>query len=64
VSSQADVWERQRAEFPLLAAAVERHLAWAWDFTEAGDLDAAMDAFEDARSAAGELSRAFPDPAP
>jgi hypothetical protein len=63
VSSQSDVWEKRRAEFPLLAGAVERNLAWAWDFTEAGDLDAALDAFEDARSAAAEMSCTAPEPA-
>lgn len=62
MSFQSDVWETRRAEFPLLAGAVERHMAWAWDFTEAGDLDAALDAFEDARSVAGELSQDAPPP--
>jgi hypothetical protein len=62
MSAQSDVWERRRAEFPLLAGAVERHLAWAWDFTEAGDLDAALDAFEDARAAAAEMCRTAPEP--
>jgi hypothetical protein len=62
VSSEADLWERRRAAFPLLVGAVQRHLMWAWDFTEAGDLDAAMDAFEDARSVAAELSLNTPEP--
>ena len=62
MSFESDAWEKRRAEFPLLAGAVERNMAWAWDFSEAGDLDAALDAFEDARSAAAELSRNAPEP--
>jgi hypothetical protein len=56
MSAACNIWERRRLEFPLLAGAMERHLAWAWDFTQAGDLDSALDAFEDARSVAAELS--------
>jgi hypothetical protein len=52
---EPDVWEQRRVEFPLLADAVDRHLAWARDFTDEGDLDSALDALEDARSVATEL---------
>lgn len=55
MSWDPDEWEQRRGEFPLLAGAVARHLAWAWDFTEVGDLDSALDALQDASSAAAEL---------
>jgi len=52
-------------EFPLLASAAERHLAWAFDFTVAGDLASAMDALHDAHAAAAELEGSAPmGPAP
>jgi hypothetical protein len=45
-----------RARFPLLAGAVERHLAWARDFAIAGDVDSAVDAIRDAHATSAELS--------
>jgi hypothetical protein len=44
-----------RTRYPLLASAVERHLAWARDFALAGDLDAAVDAIRDAHATSAEL---------
>ena len=44
-----------RERYPILAGAVERHLAWACEFATAGDLDSAMDALRDAHAASGEL---------
>jgi hypothetical protein len=41
--------------YPLLASAVERHLAWARDFALAGDVDSAVDAIRDAHAASAEL---------
>jgi hypothetical protein len=45
-----------RAGYPLLARAVERHLAWARDFALAGDLDSAVDAIRDAHATSAELA--------
>jgi hypothetical protein len=54
-----------RARFPLLASAVERHLAWARDFAIAGDVDSAVDAIRDAHATSAELRTwATPDRAP
>jgi hypothetical protein len=53
-----------QARFPLLARAVERHLAWARDFAIAGDVDSAVDAIRDAHATSGELRRATSDRAP
>jgi hypothetical protein len=47
-----------RPTYGLLERAVERHLAWAYDFTVAGDLASAVDALLDARAAAAELAPA------
>jgi hypothetical protein len=44
-----------RIHYPLLATAVERHLAWARDFVLAGDVDSAVDAIRDAHAASAEL---------
>jgi hypothetical protein len=41
--------------YPLLTGAVNRHLAWACDFTTAGDLDSAIDALLDAYATSAEL---------
>ena len=41
--------------YPVLAMAVERHLAWARDFTLAGDVDSAVDAIRDAHATVCEL---------
>ena len=41
--------------YPVLAMAVERHLAWARDFTLAGDVDSAVDAIRDAHATFAEL---------
>jgi hypothetical protein len=46
---------RARARYPLLAAAVERHLGWARDFAVAGDLESAVDAIRDAHATFAEL---------
>jgi hypothetical protein len=43
------------ARFPLLASAIERHLAWARDFAIAGDVDSAVDAIRDAHATIAEL---------
>jgi hypothetical protein len=50
----------RRIHYPLLATAVERHLAWARDFALAGDVDSAVDAIRDAHAASAEL-RSSPD---
>ena len=44
--------------YPLLAAALERHLDWARDFARAGDLESAADAIRDAHATFGELRAA------
>ena len=44
-----------RARYPLLASAVERHLAWAREFALAGDVDSAVDAIRDAHATSAEL---------
>ena len=36
--------------YPLLAAALERHLTWARDFAAVGDLESAVDAIRDAHA--------------
>ncbi len=41
--------------YALLTGAVNRHLAWACDFTTAGDLDSAIDALRDAHATSAEL---------
>jgi hypothetical protein len=43
------------ARYPLLANAMERHLAWARDFALAGDVDSAVDAIRDAHATSAEL---------
>jgi hypothetical protein len=43
-----------RARYPLLASAVERHLAWARDFALAGDVDSAVEAIRDAHATSAE----------
>jgi hypothetical protein len=50
-----------RAGYPMLASAVERHLAWARDFALAGDVDSAVDAIRDAHATSAEL-RSSPPP--
>jgi hypothetical protein len=45
----------RRIHYPLLATAVERHLAWARDFALAGDVESAVDAIRDAHAASAEL---------
>jgi hypothetical protein len=50
-----------RTRYPLLASAVERHLAWARDFAIAGDVDSAVDAIRDAHATSAEL-RTSADP--
>ncbi len=47
-----------RKRYPLLAAALERHLTWTSDFAAAGDLDSAIDAIQDAQATFEELSAA------
>lgn len=49
-----------RARYPLLASAVERHLAWARDFALAGDVDSAVDAIRDAHATSSELRSSAP----
>jgi hypothetical protein len=49
-----------RTRYPLLASAVERHLAWARDFALAGDLDSAVDAIRDAHATSAELHTRSP----
>ena len=44
-----------RARYPLLASAIDRHLAWARDFAIAGDVDSAVDAIRDAHATSAEL---------
>jgi hypothetical protein len=44
-----------RDRFPLLAAALERHLTWTSDFAAAGDLESAIDAIQDAQATLAEL---------
>ena len=46
---------RDHERYPALAGAVDRHLAWAWEFATAGDLESAIDALRDAHAASGEL---------
>jgi hypothetical protein len=41
--------------YPLLTDALERHLAWARDFTLAGDVESAVDAILDAHATFAEL---------
>jgi hypothetical protein len=43
------------AHYPALASALERHLAWARDFTTAGDLESALDAIRDAHATSAEM---------
>jgi hypothetical protein len=45
-----------RERYPLLASALERHLAWTSDFAAAGDLESAIDAVQDAQATFAELS--------
>ena len=49
--------------YPLLTAALERHLMWSRDFAAAGDLESAIEAIHDAHAAFMELS-AVEAPAP
>jgi hypothetical protein len=46
---------REHERYPILAGAVDRHLAWACEFATAGDLASAIDALRDAHAASGEL---------
>jgi hypothetical protein len=46
---------RGHRQYPALAGAVERHLAWAREYATAGDLESAIDALRDAHAASGEL---------
>jgi hypothetical protein len=46
-----------RPPYPLLASAVERHLAWARDYAIAGDVDSAVDAIRDAHATSAELRK-------
>ena len=46
---------RAGMRYPLLAMALERHLAWARDFALAGDVDSAIDAIRDAHATFGEI---------
>ena len=46
---------RGHERYPVLAGAVDRHLAWACEFATAGDLESAIDALRDAHAASGEL---------
>jgi hypothetical protein len=41
--------------YPLLTGAMNRHLAWACEFSTAGDLDSAIDALRDAHATSAEL---------
>jgi hypothetical protein len=49
------VMTRARTRYPVLASALERHLAWARDFALAGDVDSAIDAIRDAHATFGEI---------
>lgn len=49
---------RAGMRYPLLAMALERHLAWARDFALAGDVDSAVDAIRDAHATFGEMRTA------
>lgn len=44
-----------RTPYPVLVEALERHLGWASEFAEAGDLESAVDAIRDAQAAFAEL---------
>jgi hypothetical protein len=46
--------------YPALAAALQRHLAWACEFATAGDLESAIDALRDAHAASAELRSSSP----
>jgi len=45
-----------REPYPLLAAALERHLTWSRDFAAAGDLESAIEAINDAHATYAEMS--------
>jgi len=45
-----------REHYPLLTAALERHLTWTRDFGAAGDFESAIEAIQDARATFAELS--------
>jgi hypothetical protein len=47
-----------RTRYPLLAAALERHLRWARDFVIVGDVDSAVEAIRDAYATFAELRAA------
>jgi hypothetical protein len=47
-----------RERYPLLAAALERHLTWTRDFAAVGDLESASEAIRDAHATFAELSAA------
>ena len=51
------------ARYPSLAAALERHLAWACDFATAGDLESAIEALRDAHATSAELRSSGAHPA-
>ena len=46
------------SRYPLLTAALERHLTWTRDFAAAGDLESATEAIRDAHATFAELSAA------
>jgi hypothetical protein len=45
-----------QSRYPLLTAALERHLTWTREFAAAGDLESAAEAIRDAHAAIAELS--------
>jgi hypothetical protein len=53
---------RTQERYPLLVAALERHLTWSRDFAAAGDLESAIEAIQDAHATFAEL-RAVDAPA-
>jgi hypothetical protein len=44
------------ARFPLLARALERHMCWAFDHAEVGEVDLAAAVLLDVRAVASEIS--------
>jgi hypothetical protein len=50
-TSHAPLWQ-----YPMLAEAVARHVAWARDFASAGDLDAAHDEWRDVDALVAEVT--------
>jgi hypothetical protein len=47
-----------QSRYPLLTAALERHVTWTRDFAPAGDLESATEAIRDAHATVAELSAA------